>query len=232
MLSNVKYRVYFTGREAHASIAPWHGVNALDAVCLSYNAVSMLRQQIRPEERIHGIFREAGTRPNVTPADCCVEYYVRSTTRRGAEELGKRVLKCFEGAALATGCEWRKEDLPAYFDVRPSKPLCKAWMEAVQPAGSVAWEDPTGFFQGSTDMGNVCYECPGFHGVFGIETEDGAANHTKGFTKGAGTQKAFERALECGRAMAEVGWRVLADEEFAAEVRREWEVDMKVAGGK
>ncbi|EAA29588.1 hypothetical protein GE21DRAFT_6984 [Neurospora crassa] len=231
MLANVKYRVYFTGREAHASIAPWHGVNALDAVCLSYNAVSMLRQQIRPEERIHGIFREAGTRPNVTPADCCVEYYVRSTTRRGAEELGKRVLKCFEGAALATGCEWRKEDLPAYFDVRPSKPLCKAWMEAVQPAGSVAWEDPTDFFQGSTDMGNVCYECPGFHGVFGIETEDGAANHTKGFTKGAGTQDAFERALECGRAMAEVGWRVLADEEFAADVRREWEVDMKVAGG-
>ncbi|KAK1779888.1 hypothetical protein QBC45DRAFT_123032 [Copromyces sp. CBS 386.78] len=241
MLANVKYRVYFSGREAHASISPWEGINALDAVCLSYNAVSMLRQQMRPEERVHGVFREAGTRPNITPADCCVEYYVRSTTRKGAEELGKRVLKCFEGAALATGCAWRKEDMSPYYDVRPSKKLCRAWMEAMnsspptatatatEETGKVAWEDPKDFFQGSTDMGNVCYECPGFHGVFGIETEEGAANHTKGFTKGAGTKESFERALECGRAMAEVGWRVLVDEEFAEEVRREWEGDMKDA---
>lgn len=240
MLANVKYRVYFTGREAHASISPWAGINALDAVCLSYNAISMLRQQIRPEERVHGVFREAGTRPNITPADCCVEYYVRSVTRKGAEDLGERVLKCFEGAALATGCEWRKEDMSPYYDVRPSKGLCKAWMEAMNSSqiaeetegkgkGKVAWEDPKDFFQGSTDMGNVCYECPGFHGVFGIETEEGAANHTKGFTEGAGTQDAFEKALECGRAMAEVGWRVLVDEGFAAEVRREWEGDMKDA---
>lgn len=239
MLANVKYRVYFTGREAHASISPWAGINALDAVCLSYNAISMLRQQIKPEERIHGVFREAGTRPNITPADCCVEYYVRSTTRKGAEELGKRVLKCFEGAATATGCEWRKEDMSPYYDVRPSRKLCEAWMESMNSSstqlaetegqGKVAWEDPKDFFQGSTDMGNVCYECPGFHGVFGIETEDGAANHTKGFTKGAGTQEAFEKALECGRAMAEVGWRVLVDEEFAREVRSEWEEDMKDA---
>ncbi|CCC11919.1 unnamed protein product [Sordaria macrospora k-hell] len=219
---------------------PWAGINALDAVCLSYNAISMLRQQIRPEERVHGVFREAGTRPNITPADCCVEYYVRSVTRKGAEDLGERVLKCFEGAALATGCEWRKEDMSPYYDVRPSKGLCKAWMEAMNSSqiaeetegkgkGKVAWEDPKDFFQGSTDMGNVCYECPGFHGVFGIETEEGAANHTKGFTAGAGTQDAFEKALECGRAMAEVGWRVLVDEGFAAEVRREWEGDMKDA---
>jgi len=54
MLANVKMRVHFTGRESHAAIAPWDGVNALDAVVLSYNAISMLRQQIRPYERIHG----------------------------------------------------------------------------------------------------------------------------------------------------------------------------------
>ncbi|KAF3771399.1 Zn-dependent exopeptidase [Cryphonectria parasitica EP155] len=54
MLANVKKRVSFTGKEAHAAIAPWEGVNALDAVCLSYNAIAMLRQQIRPYERLHG----------------------------------------------------------------------------------------------------------------------------------------------------------------------------------
>jgi amidohydrolase len=228
MLANIKMQVHFTGREAHAAIAPWDGVNALDAVCLSYNAISMLRQQIRPYERIHGVFRSAGDRPNVTPADCTVEYYVRSATRAGAEALWGRVRRCFEGAALATGCEMRVEPLNSYADVRPSRALCEAYVE-VMPEGTVAMDEPADILAGSTDMGDVCYECPGFHGVFGIDTKEGEANHTKGFTAAAGTQDAFERALECGRGMALVAWRVLSDDGFAERVQREWEEDMKLA---
>jgi amidohydrolase len=228
MLANIKMQVHFTGREAHAAIAPWDGVNALDAVCLSYNAISMLRQQIRPYERIHGVFRSAGDRPNVTPADCTVEYYVRSATRAGAEALWGRVRRCFEGAALATGCEMRVEPLNSYADVRPSRALCEAYVE-VMPEGTVAMDEPADILAGSTDMGDVCYECPGFHGVFGIDTKEGEANHTKGFTAAAGTQDAFERALECGRGMALVAWKVLSDDGFAERVQKEWEEDMKLA---
>ncbi|KAK3936643.1 p-aminobenzoyl-glutamate hydrolase subunit B [Diplogelasinospora grovesii] len=228
MLANIKVRVYFTGRESHAAIAPWDGVNALDAVCLSYNAISMLRQQIHPYERIHGVFRSAGDRPNVTPANCCVEYYIRSETRTGAERLWQRVLKCFEGAALATGCEMRIEPLNSYADVRPSAVLCKAYVEAM-PEGSVSYDEPRDFLAGSTDMGDVCYECPGFHGAFGIETKEGEANHTKGFAAAAGTAESFERALECGRGMALVGWKVLSDDAFAEEMKADWERDMKLA---
>ncbi|KAK4114816.1 hypothetical protein N656DRAFT_776992 [Canariomyces notabilis] len=228
MLANVKVRVHFTGREAHAAIAPWDGVNALDAVCLSYNAISMLRQQIRPYERIHGVFPSAGHRPNVTPASCCVEYYVRSATRAGAEALWKRVLKCFEGAAVATGCEMRVEPLNSYADVRPSRLLCEEYVRAM-PEGTMAFDEPADFLAGSTDMGDVCYECPGFHGAFGIPTKEGEANHTKGFAAAAGTQEAFELAMECAKGMALVGWRVLTDDDFAERVRKEWEEDMKLA---
>ncbi|KXX77631.1 p-aminobenzoyl-glutamate hydrolase subunit B [Madurella mycetomatis] len=228
MLANVKMRVHFTGRESHAAIAPWDGVNALDAVCLAYNAISMLRQQIRPYERIHGVFRAAGDRPNVTPASCCVEYYVRSATRAGADALWQRVLKCFEGAALATGCEMRVEPLNSYADVRPSKALCEAYVDAM-PEGTVAYDEPADFLAGSTDMGDVCYECPGFHGAFGIATQEGEANHTKGFAAAAGTEEAFGLALECGTGMALVGWKVLTDDAFAERMRKEWEEDMKLA---
>lgn len=232
MLANIKTRVHYTGREAHAAIAPWDGVNALDAVCLSYNAISMLRQHIRPYERIHGVFRRAGDRPNVTPADCTVEYYCRSATKREAETLWARVEKCFEGAATATGCGMHLEPLNSYADVRPSKPLCEAYIEAM-PAGTVEMYEPADILAGSTDMGDVCYECPGFHGVFGIDTKEGEANHTKGFAAAAGTPDAFERALECGRGMAAVGWRVLSDDGFAEKVKKEWEEDMqRAAEGK
>jgi amidohydrolase len=228
MLANIKMRAYFTGREAHAAMAPWTGVNALDAVCLSYNAISMLRQQIRPHERIHGVFRNAGDRPNVVPAHCCVEYYVRSDTRANAEALWERVLKCFEGAALATGCEARFEPLNSYADVRPSRALCRAYVDAM-PAGTVSYDSPGDFLAGSTDMGNVTYECPGFHAAFGIETAEGQGNHTKGFAAAAGTDDAYTRAAECGNGMALVGWKVLTDDAFADEMRREWEEDMKKA---
>lgn len=225
MLANVKKRVYFTGREAHAAIAPWEGVNALDAVCLSYNAVSMLRQQIRPYERLHGVFREAGDRPNVIPAHCCVEYYVRSDTKAHAEVLWQRVLKCFEGAALATECEIEIETLNSYADVRASRRLCDAYVGAM-PAGTVHPTEPSDFLAGSTDMGDVCYQCPGFHGAFGIDTPVGQGNHTKGFAAAAGTDESFERAVECGKGMALVGWRVLDDDAFADEVMRDWKEEM------
>lgn len=230
MLANVKVRVYFTGQEAHAAIEPWNGVNALDAVCLSYNAVSMLRQQIRPHERIHGVFRAAGDRPNVVPADCCVEYYVRSDTKAAAEALWARVLKCFEGAALATGCGMRVEPLNSYDDLRPSQALCRAY-EAAMPAGTVSWNDPPDFLAGSTDMGNVTYECPGFHGAFGIDTPVGQGNHTKSFAEAAGTQDSFVRAMECAKGMAIVGWKMLTDDVFAEGVQREWVADMEKARG-
>lgn len=93
----------------------------------------------------------------MTPASCCVEYYVRSSTRAGAEKLWQRVLKCFEGAALATGCEVRIEPLNSYADVRPSASLCRAYME-VLPEGTVSYNDPPDILAGSTDMGDVCYE--------------------------------------------------------------------------
>lgn len=40
---------------AHAAAAPWEGRNALDAAFLAYSSVSMLRQQIKPTHRVHGV---------------------------------------------------------------------------------------------------------------------------------------------------------------------------------
>lgn len=228
MLANVKKRIFFTGRESHAAMAPWEGVNALDAVCLSYNAISMLRQQIRPYERIHGVFREAGDRPNVIPGRCVVEYYIRSDTKAHAEALWERVWKCFQGAALATDCGVEVETLNSYADVRASKKLCEAYVKAM-PKGTVHPTEPSDFLAGSTDMGDVCYECPGFHGAFGIDTVVGQGNHTKGFAAAAGTDDSFARAVECGKGMALVGWRMLQDDTFAEGVTTDWKEDMKRA---
>lgn len=46
--------VKYHGKASHASSYPWDGVNALDAAVLAYNNVSVLRQQLKPEWRLHG----------------------------------------------------------------------------------------------------------------------------------------------------------------------------------
>jgi len=91
-------------------VSPWEGVNALDAIVLAYNGVSMLRQQIKPYERINGIILEGGSKPNIIPERAGLVYYVRSLTLIEADALKNRVMKCFEGAALATGCSVEFEE--------------------------------------------------------------------------------------------------------------------------
>ena len=58
----------YTGEAAHAAAFPHQGRNALDAAVLGYNNVAALRQHIRPDERIHGIFTHGGDKPNIVPA--------------------------------------------------------------------------------------------------------------------------------------------------------------------
>lgn len=100
-----KLRVEFRGKTAHAGAEPWAGVNALDAAVAAYTSVSMLRQQMRPEDRVHGVFEDGGTVPNVIPGYARLNYYVRAPTIARADELLGRVKECFEGAARAAGCE-------------------------------------------------------------------------------------------------------------------------------
>lgn len=48
--------VKYHGRASHASAYPWEGVNALDAAVVAYSNMSVLRQQLRPDWRVHGEF--------------------------------------------------------------------------------------------------------------------------------------------------------------------------------
>jgi amidohydrolase len=72
--------IEYTGEASHAAAAPEKGRNALDAAVLGYMAVGMLRQHISPTERVHGVFRRGGDKPNIVPSDAATEWYVRSDT--------------------------------------------------------------------------------------------------------------------------------------------------------
>lgn len=49
---------------AHAGLSPWEGKNALDAAVLAYTNIGLLRQQIKPTHRVHGVFEGKDWAPN------------------------------------------------------------------------------------------------------------------------------------------------------------------------
>ena len=64
-LSEVTVR--YAGRESHAAVAPYLGVNAADAVTVAQVAIGLLRQHLAPGQMVHGIVTDGGQATNVIP---------------------------------------------------------------------------------------------------------------------------------------------------------------------
>ncbi len=78
LLGIARATLEFRGKASHASADPWEGVNALDACVQTYNAVAMLRQQVRPDCRVHGIITSGGAAANIIPEFASATFYMRA----------------------------------------------------------------------------------------------------------------------------------------------------------
>lgn len=56
-------RVEFFRKASHTAAAPHLGINALDAVVLTFTNLNALRQQLREDARIHGVTTDGGRAP-------------------------------------------------------------------------------------------------------------------------------------------------------------------------
>ncbi|KAF7292976.1 Peptidase M20 domain-containing protein 2 [Mycena indigotica] len=222
-----RIQVEYFGHTAHAALSPWEGKNALDAAVLGYNNISALRQQLRPTHRVHGIFEGKDWAPNIIPDYAKFICFVRAPTRAEQQQTMKRVLPCFEAAALATGCTHKVTSLGATYDLRQNKALGNEVAHiACSKYGQVDYE--WGIKSASTDFGNVTYALPSLHPGFAIPSIVDGGNHTPGFEKAAATVAAHHACLDVSKALAATGVRVVIDDEFYAEVRKTFEEDKTV----
>ena len=195
--------VTYHGRAAHAAAAPQVGRNALDAAVLGYMNVAALRQHIRPDERIHGIFTEAGEAANVVPDRAAATWYVRSPTVRGLEKLKVRVLACLEAGATAAGCGMDHVWIdPAFANMVDNEPMIELYRTNLARTGRTL-ADPTSMDSvvGSTDMGNVSHLVASIHPMIAVSPPN-VAIHTTDFVRYAGGQEGDRAVLDGARVMA------------------------------
>ncbi|MFA9430524.1 M20 family metallopeptidase [Egicoccus sp. AB-alg2] len=197
------FEVRYRGRSAHASAYPQLGVNAADALTVAQVAVGLLRQHIRPTDRIHGIVTDGGDAPNIVPERTAGTWYVRSRTLTELADLYPRVQRCFEAGALATGATVSfDEPGPAYSEFLPDEALCQLYVEEAAAIGRrfpAAGEDTA--LAGSTDMANVSLAMPAIHPMLAIDAR-GAVNHQPEFTAACVTPSADQAVRDGALAMA------------------------------
>ena len=216
--------VEYEGRAAHAAAAPHKGRNALDAAVLGYNNVAALRQHIRPEERIHGVFTEAGDKPNIVPARAAAEWYVRSRNMETIEPLKERFLACLDAGARAAGCtmthEWND---PPFYDMVDNGPLLDLYCANAADIGRAVDEpNPMSVVAGSTDMGNVSYAVPAIHPMIKV-APSGCAIHTPDFATHARSEAGDRAVIDGALSMALTIVDLWADAETLSSVRGAFE---------
>ncbi|RXW21660.1 hypothetical protein EST38_g4189 [Candolleomyces aberdarensis] len=169
------------GAPASASIGTTIAMQAIDIEYFGHSAhagaapcISLLRQQIKPDQRIHGIIQGKDWSPNVIPDYSKMRWLVRARNAAELTSLVPRVRNCFEAAALATSCRCEVTADRPYYDLQQNHVLGAAsFMNFVHRSTGLivllgrAFADIVGTRYGiqtteagstaSTDFGNVSY---------------------------------------------------------------------------
>ena len=222
LLGIVRVAFEFTGKAAHASADPWAGVNALDAAVQTYNNVAMLRQQVRPEARVHGIITHGGAAPNIIPEFAAATFYVRARNIDYMWDLHKRVIACAEGAARSTGCELKvvEHRETSYEPMKKNATLLGAFRENLARFGVTESPEITDRL-GSSDIGNVSQVIPAIQPMVKI-APDGTPIHSRAFEAAAVSPLAREGMLISAKTMAMTVCDLLADPSLVARAQEEF----------
>ncbi|KAI8361364.1 hypothetical protein B0O80DRAFT_380404 [Mortierella sp. GBAus27b] len=230
--------VEYFGKASHAASSPWEGINALDAAMMAYTNIGMMRQQLHPSLVVHGIISNGGQAPNIIPEYTSLSYAVRAPKYAQVETLKTRVEKIFRGAAAATGCTikitWTAPFKGMVYYVITNGHLARKYEHYMNAQGLhyVSKPEQESKPTGSTDMGNLTQEIPGFEPMFNVlnlkGVEDTSMNmHTKEFAVASTKRVAHLATLRAAKGLAMTAVECIRDPVFLRHVKHDFEHSTK-----
>ncbi|MBI5327246.1 MAG: M20 family metallopeptidase [Deltaproteobacteria bacterium] len=225
-LGLIRLNLHFKGKPSHASAYPEEGINALDAVIQTFNAISALRQQLRSDVRIHGIITDGGVAPNIIPEKASASFYVRAKDLETLYSVKEKVLNCARGAALATGCQLAVEegaDMNA--PLKMNRALADTYRRQLEFLGIKEDEFPLDKNAGSSDIGNVSHVLPTIHPH--IVLRRGINIHTREFADATITEDGKNALMEGAKCLALTATELIMDKEAMERVKLDFAEAMK-----
>ena len=216
-------KVEFFGKAAHAAMQPEAGINALEALLLSFTAINSLRQHIKDKTRIHGIITDGGEAANVVPAHSAANFLVRAEDDACLVELKQRVLNCFIAAATASGTrlgyKWGNVQYDA---MRNNLNLAQLFSQNMQSLGRNVRVPSPSEVMGSVDMGNVSQLVPSIHAFVSITPAE-VSFHTAEFALAAASETGIEGMLDGAKALAMTIVDLITDSEIVIKIKEEFQ---------
>ncbi|WP_122640252.1 M20 family metallopeptidase [Romboutsia sp. Marseille-P6047] len=212
----------FKGVAAHAASHPHMGVNALDAVQLTFAGINALRQHVTSDVRIHGIVSNGGEAPNIVPDRASCKFYVRAEDRKNLEVVKEKVINCAKGAELMTGSQLTYRYFENSFDNIINNSILQDIMRKNLANVGISellesQDGPTG----STDIGNVSQVCPTMYTELALDICPIVRVHEKEFLNYANSLEAYDKLHKSVKAMVTSALEIYLDKKLLKEIKKE-----------
>ncbi len=220
-LASNRLLLEFTGKAAHAAGSPHDGINALEAVILTFNNINGLRLHLKSDARVHGIITHGGTAVNIIPEYAAALFSVRARTKVYAEEVLERVIQCAQAGATATSATLKYTVIPGYQDMMPNPTMGRLFADNWRSIGVEVHDPRPDEEMGSTDMGNVSHALPALHPYIAI-APDGTPGHSIEFREAALSPEGHKGLLYAAKGMAMTTIDLLSDPQAMQQVKHEF----------
>lgn len=222
-LATQHLKLEFHGHGAHAALAPWDGSSALSAVIQTFQSVDAMRLHLRDGSRIHGIITNGGQAVNIIPVRTECLFLVRGKTSKYAREIAARVIRCAEGAAMATGTRLKHAVEGGYKNLINNLTIAHRYAAHSEALGVRSVEAPADTPTGSTDMGDVSHAMPAIHPSFAIARRGEGTCHEDAFVAHADSPRGYDAMIRVAKAMAMTAYDLLAEPELMAAAKKEFD---------
>ncbi len=219
-LASSRLKIEFNGKASHAAAAPEDGINALDALLLTFNNINAIRQTFLPKDRVAGVILDGGQAANIIPAYSSAEFSIRSLTAKRRDELVQKVINCAQSGAQAIGCNLTYQVTAGYKQIIPNKILASLFRANLESLGRSVIDPDASERMGSTDMGDISHIVPSIHPYLAIAPEK-TAGHTLEFKEYSHSESGKIAMLDAAKALAMTAYDLLIDPVKLVKAREE-----------
>jgi amidohydrolase len=220
-LASSELKIEFFGKASHAAAAPEEGINALDALILTFNNINALRATLGPKDRIAGIIINGGEASNIIPAYTSADFSIRALSVRRRDILINKVIECAQAGAQATGCQPKFTVTPGYKEIIPSRILAGIFKSNLESLGRAVVDPDPNERMGSTDMGDVSHLIPAIHPYLAMAPEN-TAGHTVKFREFCNSESGKTAMLDAAKAMAMTTIDLITNPKLLSEAKEEF----------
>ncbi|XP_059157438.1 peptidase M20 domain-containing protein 2-like isoform X1 [Physella acuta] len=217
-------KVVFRGRSRAEGDRPWEVANPVNAAVLAYQNVAAIRQQFKDDWIVKGVISDGGTRADVMPEYACMEFMTKAPKPIEMKIVGEMIQRCFEAAAIASGCRFETEVTVKEFLCNVT---CNRLVELYKHNAALmgfTFHNKRKAIESPDDIANVSTSIPTLKVFYyaGTSVEIG----TDEFSRYAGSKECEFMSIVQGKALAMMAIDLMISEENMKEVFEEHQAEL------